>query len=917
MLVEFKYPFLFLLFLPVSILLFLYVKQLQNQRNNKKEGYIIAALRFCLFSVLIFALTVPQLVIPHRDVPVVFVLDRSASVKGSADAEFSFLEQSIHSKKPTDEYSIISFGDKPIVEQIMGTEELRISKLSEEIGQNHTNIESALSFASSILPNHGGRIVLLTDGNETIGKAKEFVPLLKNQSIELDAVLLQSENYEDMAISNIELPPTLYKGEQVSLHVSVDSNVSKKGTLHLYANNKQIETKEVDVKEGQNVFPIHMKVDQTGLVTYRAELETEKDAYTENNKFQAVTTIKTTPKILIVQNTENDQVKDILQSAGYEVDSLSPAKLPTSLSGYLSYQSIIFNNVPATSITEKQMSLMEKSVKDFGVGFLMAGGEDSFGLGGYFKTPIEKLLPVDMEIKGKKEMPSLGLMIVLDRSGSMSGDKLALAKEAAARSIELLKDTDTLGFIAFDDKPWKIVEPKPLKDKEEVIKKIRSIALGGGTEIYSSLAAAYEEMEGLDVKRKHIILLTDGQSATNNDYNSLLEEGKKNSITLSTVALGMDADIGLLEELAELGSGRYYEVQDSSVIPSILSRETVMASRTYIEDNPFYPIIQNGYSWTNLFQDGVPRMNAYIATTPKGQAQVPILSEKKDAVLAEWQYGLGKTVAFTSDINGGWNGDWSRWSKWGSFVNKMVTETLPQYDSDPYSVSVEKRDEQNVLTINSDELSTLPVEVSIVSQKGEKLDIHTKMTAPGKYEVDLDEDPGLYFINIKQTTEQGNTSLYQSGFSIPYSKEYLLKGSDKKKVEELLSISDGKLLTKEADSFRPLQEKSNKKQEITLWLIVLAFLLLFIEVAIRRFGLKVITFQQKNKPEKKNIQKINKKAASNQEQINDRGVTREVEKKKEQRKTKKKKQIQKSTKTSSDRESHLQQLLEMKRKKHK
>ncbi len=889
-----------------------------KNRANKKEGYCIIVLRSCLFTLLIFALTVPQLVIPQKNVPVVFLLDRSASVKGSADTELSWVEKSINKKNPDDEYSIISFGKKPVVEQMMGKDELRITKLSEEVGQDQTNIQAALSLASSIVQNNGGRLVLLTDGNETTGKAKEVVSLLKNQAIELDAYFLQSENYEDMAISGIDLPPTLYKGEQASLHVTVDSNVAKSGKLHLYANNEKVVTKDIDVKEGQNVFPINMKVNQTGLVTYRAELEVENDAYTENNKFQAVTTIKTTPKVLIVQNTEDEYVKNILQSSGYDVDILSPVKLPTSLTGYLSYQSIIFNNVPATSISEKQMALIEKSVKDFGTGFLMTGGEESFGLGGYFKTPIEKLLPVDMDIKGKKEMPSLGLIIVLDRSGSMQGNKLTLAKEAAARSVELLKDSDTFGFIAFDDQPWVIVEPKPLKKKSAVIKKIRSVASEGGTEIYAPLATAYEQMEELDVKRKHIILLTDGQSATNNDYNALLEGGKKNNITLSTVALGMDADIGLLEELAEVGSGRFYSVQDSSVIPSILSRETVMAARTYIENKPFYPIIQQGYNWSSLFQDGVPKMNAYIATTPKGQAQIPVLSEKKDPILAQWQYGLGKTMAFTSDLNGSWNGDWSRWSKWGSFVNKMVTETLPQYDSEPYSLSVDKRENQHILSINSDNLSTLPVEVSIVSQKGEKLDINTKMTAPGKYEVNLDEDPGLYFINIKQTEEDGSVSLYQSGFSIPYSKEYLVKGSDEKKLKELLAISNGKILTKEAESFRPLQDKSSKKQEIASWLIMIAFLLLFIEIAIRRFGLKIINFPSftfKKDNEQKTTPIHNKEFS--QKQTSERQVVMMGEPKIYKKKKERKKQTKKKAENASDRGDHLQQLLEMKRKNQK
>lgn len=926
MLIEFKYPYLLLLLFPVGFILYLYGKQLKN-KAKKIEGSLILLLRSMLFICIVFSLAIPQLLLPIKSVPVVFLIDRSASVKASGDDELKWLEDSVDTKKEQDEFSVISFGGEPIIEQMMGSESIRFLKWNNEIQEENTDMETAISMGASLLSGeNGGRLVLLTDGNETRGQAKNIVQLLKNRSIELDAFLLQSDHYEDAAISEIALPPTLYEGEKAAISVIIDSNTNNNGVLRLFANNKEVATNKIQINEGKTNIPLSIEMEQTGLVTFRAEIETTKDAYAENNKLQAVSTIKTTPKILIVQNDHNVSIQNILKNAGYKVDVYSTDKLPTALSGYLNYQTIIFNNVSATSITENQMKLMETSVKDFGVGFIMAGGDESFGLGGYFKTPIEKLLPVDMDIKGKKEMPSLGLMIVLDRSGSMDGSKLNLAKEAAARSVELLRESDTLGFIAFDDKPWVIVEPEPLKNKEEVVDKIRSIQPGGGTEIYSSLETAYSKIEDLNVKRKHIILLTDGQSATNNDYNQLIEDGKTKNITLSTVALGADADRQLLEELAATGSGRYYEVQDSTVIPSILSRETVMATRTYIEDNPFYPIIQQQDGWDSLFQSGVPQMNAYIATTAKSQAQISIVSEKEDPILASWQYGLGKTIAYTSDLNGAWAGDWARWSNWSNFVSKMVDQTLPKYNSEAYSFSSSRENDQYSLIADSNNMSMMPIEATIVSDEGEEINVNTKLSAPGKYKISMPDNPGMYFIQIKTTDEDGGTSTYQTGFSIPYSSEYLVSGNNKEWVSDLLSATNGKLLTKEKDAFRPLSESNFTKQDITVWLLLLAFFLFFIEIAIRRFGIPYKLVSNISRTvENRKVEKENKQIKNSPKKKTDRPLreTKPTEKQaiyplqKEDRIVKHKDKDKKEKNQEKQSDNHLDQLLQMKRKKRK
>jgi Ca-activated chloride channel homolog len=839
---EVKYPYLFLLFIPAAFLIFLFCRQAVKSGQMNHETALIAGLRSFVFMLIIFALTVPQVLLPVKGETIVFLVDRSASVKGTEEKVLDWIEKSVSGKGKDDSYAIVSFGKNAVTEQALGKKSMPVLQFNGKIDDRETDIESAIQFASSMFSGRSnGRIILFTDGNETTGSGIEAANLLKNEKIELDIVQLNLPEYDDMAISALSVPPALYKGEKAPISLTINSSAAKDATIRISVNDQEVITKKVAVKEGTNVYTFLHKVEETGLIVYKGELVAENDRFTENNALYSVSTVKGTPKVLIVQGKESGQIASILKESGLLVETLPPEKLPSTLTGLLKYQSIIFNNVPATEISENQMNLIEKAVKEFGTGFVMAGGEESFGLGGYFKTPIEKLLPVHMDIKGKNEMPSLGLVIVMDRSGSMAGSKLSLAKEAAARSVELMRDDDTLGFIAFDDRPWEIVKTQPIKNKKKVMEKIRSVTSGGGTEIFSSLEKAYQELENLKLQRKHIILLTDGQSSTNGDYDSLIEGGKEKNITLSTVALGQDADRALLEYLAEAGGGRYYDVTDSSVVPSILSRETVMATRTYIEDHPFYPTIRPHPDWAPLFQDGVPKMNAYIATTAKSRANVPIISEKKDPILSEWQYGMGYAIAFTSDFSGKWSGDWAAWPKWTQFINQLITKTLPKYDHEPFKLSLDRRGWNTIVNLESSVKRSLPIEVSIVSEKGDVIDANTKLTAPGKYEVVMPDVAGMYFIRINETDENGMTHMYQTGFAVPYSDEYLLKGTNKELLRELSNSAGGKVLINEKDAFRPLKTQSYTKQSISHWLLLAAFFLYFVEIALRRFGLKRLT----------------------------------------------------------------------------
>lgn len=823
------FPLALLLFIPLCI--YFGWTWWRHRASMKKSQFIVFLLRILTILMLVLAMASPYLLLPVKEEQVVYLLDRSASMKGTEQQALDFIANSLKEKDANHSVGLYSFADSLQTEMSLSQQVDKLPELS-QIGQTEqTNIASAIQLATGIADrDKATRIVLLSDGLETKGQVMEEVSKLAGSNVTVDTVPLQKPVTTDVSVQSFVTPQLAYEGEQQQLITEVMASEESSGELYLYENDQLIHRERVTLAEGTNVFTYRHIGQAEGLVKYQALVQVGKDALLENNKLTSVTMVQSAPKLLLVHNSEEGSaIKYALGSNSIAYDEVQASELPNTLSSYLAYNAIIFDNVPGYVVGEAKMDVIEQAVKNFGVGFMMVGGDNSFGLGGYFKTPIEALLPVEMEVKGKQQLPSLGLVLVIDRSGSMTGSKMELAKEAAARSVELLRDGDTLGVIAFDGSPWTIIETAPLKDKEAAVDSVLSITPNGGTDIFPALAQAYENLQDLKLQRKHIILLTDGQSGTNADYETLIENGKENKITLSTVAVGSDADRVLLEMLSELASGRYYDVVDETTIPAILSRETAMISRTYIEDNPFYPTIFNANDWNSLFAKGVPEMNAYIGTTAKQSATVIAESDKEDPVLAQWQYGLGTTIAFTSDSSGAWTGDWVRWSEWSNFWQTAISKLLPSYNEIAYDIRMEV-DGSYVVTDPTNEAAFL--DVAVVNEAGEELDIQFEPVSASKLRVVLDADPGLVFFRI--TNEE--QTIYQAGVNVPYSAEYNLQPTNESFLAEIADRSGGEVLEEPASVFRPFTQRGMERQSITEWLVVAGMLLFFLDITLRRFG---------------------------------------------------------------------------------
>jgi uncharacterized membrane protein len=846
-------PWFLLLLLPWGAYLWWMASAVPRLTGLRKIASIGTRSLILLLIIALIAGIQPYRKLQHVNIAI--VADRSASVNQEA-AIGEWIGEAWRGKESNDAGGIISVGANPIIDKALSADALpNDNGYTFHTGLNNgfSDLAKGMQLAGAMLrDNGGGRIVLLSDGEENAGDARRNARLLSDAGIPVDVVYVSSPQTKDVSVEELQVPQNLGQGETFALEVALQSTFAGDAIIRLYQDNMEIGTSKVQLERGSNRFVMQSLALEAGFHRFRAEVFAEGDEQPLNNEAYAFSRISGPPTVLIVEGTAGSSanLEAALKSSAIAYRTIAPEQLSMELAEYAAYDSIILNNVPATRIAEKPMEWLGKATSQYGGGLIMLGGDQSFGLGGYFQTPIERALPVYMELKGKKQMPSLGLVLVIDRSGSMDGGPLELAKEAAMRTIELLRDQDTVGVVAFDTSPWWVVEPTKLDKRDEVIEKIKGIQANGGTEIYTALNEGFNALSKMDAQRKHMILLTDGQSATNMSYSIITDAMNEQMMTLSTVAIGEGSDQALLESLARNANGRYYYTNDQSTLPAIFSRETVLMSRTYIVDGVFTPKIGEAGDWSRLWQNGTPPLQAYIATTAKELAEVALWSPDGDPVLARWTYGSGRSLAWTSDAAGKWSSDWVQWDRFPSVFAEWVKWTFPQFESQPYQISLQRDGGTATVVVESDEATGLTdgssdkLAALLESGEGDSTIVDLLPVAPGWYEgKTASPPPGAYLAQIGTRTGNadslsvgGGTTV---GFVVSYAPEYRIGGEDGLELlNQLADLTGGRVLTMDnaAEAFRTEPIKAKLPYDWSRLLLLAALFLWLLDIALRRLS---------------------------------------------------------------------------------
>src|SRR5712691_2932944 len=613
-------------------------REARRQRRVRHQEVRRLALRLLWTGLIVLALAGITVVRPLDRQATILVLDASASMASVRDQVEAAARASSAALKPGDELGVIAVADEARVEEAPSDRPV-FAHFGATIADQATDLAAGLRLAAALLPqDFTRRVVLVSDGRQTRGDAAAAARDLASSGSPVDVLVVGEAAAADVRLESVDLPRTAYEGEVPTLSARVHADRASSATVRVWRDDGQLAVeRRVQLTGGQQELALPLPpAAEPGLHRYRVDVSVDDptaDSAPLNNSLGAVQSVVGSPRVLVLasQPAQAASLVGALEAGGAEVRLAEPSTAPTDLAGWAAYQSVVLCDVASDALPATSLQLLESYVRDLGRGLVMTGGPSSFGAGGYAGTGIERALPVYMDVRGRGRQPRVALALVIDKSGSMSGTKIEMAKEASIRSLALLGPLDQAAVLAFDTVPQWVAPPTPLSDdgRRQLESAIGSVYADGGTEIYPAVAAAYEALHAVNADVKHLILLTDGQSASEGNYQALLDQMRAEHITLSTVGVGNDADQGLLDVLARAGRGRYHFTADPSAIPEIFTRETLMATRGLLVDARFFPavasdsVLLRGLSTT-------PPLDGYIAASPKERAEVILVTPDGD-----------------------------------------------------------------------------------------------------------------------------------------------------------------------------------------------------------------------------------------------------------------------------------------------
>lgn len=822
------------------------------RRLPRWRVYAGLALRTLAVVALILSLAGAQLVRPVAGVTTVFLLDASDSVSPSQRARAeAFLQDALAAMPPDDRAAIVQFGQRALVDRAPSP--LReLGSLAMRPNGRATNLQEAIELGLSLLPAEGHqRLVLLSDGGQTLGDARGAADLAAARGVPIDVLPLSgAADGLDALISSVELPAAAREGQRLPMRLTVESTAATPARLSIAGPDGDIVVEQdVVLVPGVQLLDVTLPEAPAAFNRYVVRLEAPGDARGQNNVAEAFSFVSGRPRVLLVEGSpgEAEPLQRALAAAQVDVAAVAPAAIPTTLAELSAYDTVVLVNVSQRALAAGAAETLESFVRDLGHGLVMVGGPESFGPGGWRDTPVERALPVTMDIPPRVRLPPTSVTVLIDISGSMAAEengrtKLSLAVEGAQRIAALLRDEDELTVIPFDNEPRFVVGPLPGSRREEAIAALNDVELGGGgINIHDGLSAAAGYVRRSDRPVRHIITLTDGDDTTQKrgalDIVRALEDER---VTLSSIAIGDGQDIQFIKDMAQLGQGRYFFTDRAALLPDILVNEAQSVIEPYIVEERFTP--QVGLPHPALRDVGAaPALQGYVTTTPRETSQVLLAAPDGSPILAAGQYGLGRSLAWTSDFAGRWGTEWLQWAEFPRLAAQMVSWTLPTEADRGLTLQASVSGGELILTAqardaNNELRSGLTLSARLIGVDGASSDVAMREVSPGEYRAAVRDRPaGAYLVQLVARGADGlPVGAVTAGAVVPLGAEYRAQTADPALLAELAGRTGGRVELSPGQAFAPNLESRGAVSEIGQPLLWLALALLPLDIALRR-----------------------------------------------------------------------------------
>ncbi len=839
---QFTHPYYLLALVPAMGWVFWFAWKTDVQVGAWRR-WTALVIRMLVLLAVVLAIAGLQALLPVEGMNVFFVLDRSDSIPSpQQEAARDYVNRVAKQMKHVDKAGVIVFGREASLESSPNTA-VDLQKIQAVVGTERTDLAAAIRLGTAAFPETGQkRLVLLTDGNENVGDGISAVLAAKPLGVSVDVMPMGISRANDVSVQKVQVPPRLKRNQAFEVKIFVQAEQPQTATVRLYRNDQYLGEQKVQLSAGKNLFSFPQTLPEQGFYSYDVRVDAPGDPLPQNNRAAGFTTIRGEPRILIVSADpdQDQQLARAMQSSRLEVRLGGLKDFPSTLAEMQSYDAIFISNLAAGDLGTDRQKLLESAVRDFGVGLVCVGGDQTYAACGYRGTPLESTLPVNMELDSKKVLPSGAVVLIMHGMEFNNGNQVA--RDCAQGVLAALGPTDEMGVLLWDgDEHWLFPLQKVGK-KADLARQIAGMNQGDLGSFQNIMSMAHQALKKSTANLKHMIVFSDGDPGAPSQ--ALMQASVGDRITVSTVLISGHAGPDTMIFIADQGKGRFYNVVSPNDLPQIFIKETAVILKSAIYEEPFKPQVRSiSEVVRGINANDYPQLLGYVATTPKARAETPLWTDKGDPLLAHWQYGLGRAVAFTSDAKGKWARIWLNWDQYRQFWSQIGQWSLRRLENADFTTDVAVDKGEGLINVEALDAqgnyrNFLNLQAAVVSPKGERQTIRLEQSGPGHYEARFPtKEIGMYALNLMDVYEGKVRGSQFIGASINYSPEFLSAEPNLNLLRRLAESGGGKILDPALTAVNPFSHDRLKTfQPRDLWetLLKFAVVLFTLDVGVRR-----------------------------------------------------------------------------------